>query len=143
MQNICEWPLFMLYQTGCPEVFYENGFLKAFTKFTGKHLCWNLFYDKYPIWSSATLLKKRLQRKCFALDFEKFLKAPILQNICKRLFCWCHVRKRKLSHVVEQPKYALCFLQRNKVPKIQVYFCLYLKDFLRGCVSHFKKHKSI
>ena len=29
-----------------PEVFYNIGFLKNFAKFTGKHLCQSLFFNK-------------------------------------------------------------------------------------------------
>ena len=34
---------------------------------------------------AATLLKKRLQHKCFTVKFAKFLRALILKNICERL----------------------------------------------------------
>ena len=30
----------------CPVVFYRIGDLKNFAKFTGKHLCWSLFFNK-------------------------------------------------------------------------------------------------
>ena len=29
-----------------PDVFYEKDVLKNFAKFTGKHLCWRLFFNK-------------------------------------------------------------------------------------------------
>ena len=29
-----------------PEVFYENGVIKNFAKFTGKHMCQSLFFNK-------------------------------------------------------------------------------------------------
>ena len=29
-----------------PEVFCKNSVLKNFTNFTGKHLCWSLFFNK-------------------------------------------------------------------------------------------------
>ena len=29
-----------------PEVFYKKGFLRNFEKFTGKHLCQSLFFNK-------------------------------------------------------------------------------------------------
>ena len=29
-----------------PEAFYEKDFLRNFAKFTGKHLCQNLFFNK-------------------------------------------------------------------------------------------------
>ena len=60
-----------------------EGFLKNFVYFTGKHLCWSLFLIKLQAWRPATLLK-RLQHKCFPVKFAKFLRTPILQNICKQ-----------------------------------------------------------
>ena len=62
----------------CSEVFCEKGVLKNFTKFKGKRLCRSLFFNKVKqTWGlrSATLLKKRLQRICFLLNFAKFCKA--------------------------------------------------------------------
>ena len=49
------------------KVFSEKGVLKNFAKFTGKHLCWSLFFNKVPSLRSATLLKKRLQHRCLPL----------------------------------------------------------------------------
>ena len=43
-----------------PEVFYKEGVLKDFAKFTGKHLCQSLFFNKDAGLRSAILLKKRL-----------------------------------------------------------------------------------
>ena len=40
------------------EVFCKKGFLKHFTKFTGKHQRWSLFFDKVTGLRSVTLLKK-------------------------------------------------------------------------------------
>ena len=51
-------------------------FLKNFTKFTGKHLCQSLFFNKVAGLRSATLLKKRLWHRYFPVNFAKFLKTP-------------------------------------------------------------------
>ena len=48
--------------------------LKNFTKFTGKHLGWSLFFNKVARLSPATLLKKRLQHRCFPVNSLKILK---------------------------------------------------------------------
>ena len=50
--------------------------LKNFSKFTGKHLCQSLFFNKVAGLRSSTLLKKRLWHRCFHKNFEKFLKTP-------------------------------------------------------------------
>ena len=76
---------FHLIRGSRPEVFREKGVLRSFTKFTGRYL------------RSATLLKKRLWRRCFLVNFAKFLRTtfftehlrwlllPIFKYICVRL----------------------------------------------------------
>ena len=58
--------------------------LRNFAKFTGKHLCKTLFFNKVAGLRLATLLKKRLWRTCFPVNFEKFLRTPFLQNTSGR-----------------------------------------------------------
>ena len=41
-----------------PEVFCEDGVLENFIKFTGKHLCQSLFFNKVANLRPAALLKK-------------------------------------------------------------------------------------
>ena len=41
-----------------PEVFYKKGVLRNFTKFTGKHLCQSLFFNKVAVLRPAALLKR-------------------------------------------------------------------------------------
>ena len=76
-----------------PEVFCEKGALKNFANFRGKHLCWKLLFNKVAGLKTCSFIKKRLQRKCFPLKFAKFLRAPIVKNICERLLPkskkWC------------------------------------------------------
>ena len=48
-----------------PEVLFKKGALKIFTKFTGKHLCQSLFFNKVAGLRPATLLKMRLWQRCF------------------------------------------------------------------------------
>ena len=62
------------------EVFYQKGVLKNFTKFTGKHLCWSLFFNKVAGLGCEALLKKRLQHRCFPENFVKFLRTLSLKN---------------------------------------------------------------
>ena len=56
------------------EVFYKKGVLRKFAMFTGKHLCQCLFFDKVAGLRTITLLKNRLWRRCFPVNFTKFLK---------------------------------------------------------------------
>ena len=52
------------------------GVLLNFAKFTGKHLCQSLFFNKVESFRRATLLKKRLWHRCFPVNFAKFLRTP-------------------------------------------------------------------
>ena len=57
-----------------PEVFCKKGFLRNFAKFTGKHLCQRLFFNKVAVLRPATLSKKRLWHRCFPVNFVEFLR---------------------------------------------------------------------
>ena len=61
----------------------KKGVRRNFAKFTGKHLCQGPFLMKlqYPV----TLLKKRLQHRCFPVNFANFLRTPFSQNTSGRL----------------------------------------------------------
>ena len=57
--------------------------LRNFAKFTGKHLCQSHFLNKVA--GLETLLRKRLCRRCFPVNFAKFLRTPFLQSTSRRL----------------------------------------------------------
>ena len=67
-------------------VLYKRSVVKNFTKFTGKHLCQSLFFNKVAGLMPATLFKKRLAtllkerlwNRCFPVNFAKFLRTPLL-----------------------------------------------------------------
>ena len=54
--------------------------LRNFKNFTGKHLCRSLFFNKVAGLSTATILKKRFQQKCFLVNFAKFLRTIIFKE---------------------------------------------------------------
>ena len=58
--NHCE--LFWPYRTSRPEMFCKNGVLKNLAKLTGLR--------------PEGVLKKRLQHRCFPVNFAKFLRTP-------------------------------------------------------------------
>ena len=64
--------------SGRLEVFCEKGVLRNVAKFTEKHLCQSLFFNKAAGLKPATLLKKRLWHRCFPVKFAKFLKTVSL-----------------------------------------------------------------
>ena len=71
-------------QKQSPEGFFKKVFLKTSTKLTWKHLCWSLFFNKISGLRSVTL-KKKLQHRCFPVNFVKFLRSSFLQNTSRRL----------------------------------------------------------
>ena len=67
------------------EVFCKKEVLENLTKFKGRHLGWSLpFKQSYKL-ESYILIKKRLQQRYFHENSTKFLRKPILENICERL----------------------------------------------------------
>ena len=54
-------------------------FLKNFIKFFWKHLYWSLF-NKVSDLRPTTLLKKRLQERCFQVNFVKLLRTTFFWN---------------------------------------------------------------
>ena len=56
------------------QVFYKIGILKKFVKFTRKHQCWSHLLIKSPE-------IKRLQHRCFPVNYAKLLRTPFLRNI--------------------------------------------------------------
>ena len=58
----------------------RKGVLTNFAKFTGKHLCQSLFFNKLAAVRPATLLKKRLWHRGFPVNFVKFLRTYFLKE---------------------------------------------------------------
>ena len=67
-----------MFQKQSPEVFYKKGVLRNFTKFTGKHLCQSLFFNKVaglrP--EACNFIKKETLAQVFPVNFVKFLRTP-------------------------------------------------------------------
>ena len=58
----------------------RKGELRNFAKFTGKHLCQGLIFNKVAGFRPATLFKKRPWHRCFSVNFAKFLRTPFLDE---------------------------------------------------------------
>ena len=67
-----------MHRSSRPEVSCKKGVLGNFAKFTGQHLCQNLFFNKVVGLRPANLLKKRLWHSCFPVNFAEFLRTPFL-----------------------------------------------------------------
>ena len=81
-RKLCDCRLLchMMFRSNHQRCSIEIGVLKTSTKFTGKHQCQSLFFNKVAGLRSVTLLKKRLWHKCLPVNFVKFLRTPFLQN---------------------------------------------------------------
>ena len=55
-----EYSEFFINRSSCSEVFCEKGVPENFEKFTGKHLCQRLFFNRIAGLKPATLLIKRI-----------------------------------------------------------------------------------
>ena len=53
------------------KVFYKKGVLRTFEKFTGKHLCQSLFFNKVAGPRPAALSKKETLAQVFSCEFCK------------------------------------------------------------------------
>ena len=80
-----------------PKVFCKKGSFRNFAKFTGKHLCQSLFFNKVAGLNPAKLLKKRLWHRWFPVNFAKFLIKPFLQNISGQLLWEPEAQHNRLS----------------------------------------------
>ena len=63
----------------------KKGVPRNFAKFTGKHLCRRLFFNKVAGLGFATLLTKNFWYRFFPVNFAKFLRTPFIQNTSGRL----------------------------------------------------------
>ena len=59
---------------------YEKRCSYKLHKFTGKHLCESLFFNKFAGLRDATLVTKKLSHMYFPVNFAKFLRTPDLLN---------------------------------------------------------------
>ena len=65
------------------------------TKFTGKHLCQSLFFNKVAGLSCASSLKNRLSHRFCPVNFAKFLRIPFSKNTSgRRLLRLFQISKR-------------------------------------------------
>ena len=92
-------------------MFCKKGVLRDFSKFTGKHLCRSLFFNKVAGLRPATLLKKKLLHRCFPANVGKFLRTSFLIEHPR----WLLLSVGKTKTVKLKPLYKLIYW-------IQMYF---------------------
>ena len=70
-----------IFKRQLPEGFYKKVFLNiSHAEFIVKHRCQSRFFNEITSLRSATLIKERPGRRCFSVNFVKFLRTPISQN---------------------------------------------------------------
>ena len=60
-------------------MFRKNGVLENFAKFSGKHLCQSLFFNKVA-GAACDFIKKETLDRCFPMNFAKFLRTPFFKE---------------------------------------------------------------
>ena len=71
-------------QEGFRRFFIKKPFLKI-SKYSPENTCVRVSFNKVAGLQPCNFIKERLQRKCFPVNFAKFLKTPILKDISEWL----------------------------------------------------------
>ena len=84
-----------------PRCSVKKGIPRNFAKFTGKHLCQRLFFNKVTGLWTATLLKRSLWYRCYSMNFAKFQRTSFSQNTSGRVLLnhTSLLKKKKTSNV--------------------------------------------
>ena len=120
------YPFLQISDAATRRCFIKKGVTKNFAKFTGKHLCQSLFFNKVAGVRTATLLKKRLWFRCFPVNLAKFLRTPFLQNTSGRLLL------KYRQHLLSQTyRWLLLYLSLTNLTAAQMCQCAKSKINLR------------
>ena len=65
-----------------PKAFYKKGVLRNFAKFTGKHLCQSLFFNKVADLEACDFIKKETLAQ-FSCEFYEILKNTIFYKTAR------------------------------------------------------------
>ena len=74
--NVSALVLSEAYKSSHQRCSVTKGVLTNFAKFTGKHLCQSLFFDKLARLNPCNFILKRLWYSCFTVNFANFLRTP-------------------------------------------------------------------
>ena len=77
---------FQKYKSSRSKIYLRIGVLKNFAIFTGRHLCWCLFFNEYAGLNACNFIKNRLQHKFFPVKFVKFLRTLFFTEHVRWLF---------------------------------------------------------
>ena len=92
------------FRSSRPEVFSKKRVHKNFAKFTGKHLCQGLFFNK-AAGLRMQFIKKRPWYRCFPVNFAEFLGAPFILEHLVKYSNGCSLQKLFNSTVMFRTNY--------------------------------------
>ena len=95
-------PETMVQRCSAKKVFCKKGVLKNFARFTGKHLCQCLFFNKVAGLSPASLLKKETLAQVFSGQFVKFLRTPFCRTLLMAASETLAIHQKKF------PRFSVC-----------------------------------
>ena len=139
-------------------MFCKKGVLRNFVKFTWKHMCQNLFFNKVAGLSPATLLKKKLWHRCFPVNFVKFLRTSFFtlhfQTTASVQVSIFHVRTfwvfyQKYSniflYVFSLFSLSLCVYEWNRFTPVFAYNVANLNTYLSFsmCLKAYTKNQTV
>ena len=126
-------------------MFCKKGVLRNFAKFTGKHLCQILFFNKVAGLRPATLLKKSLRPptllkkslwySCFPVNFAKFLRTPLFTELLRWLLLSFHFQlpvKALMKFYLSSLNHNIPFPSINKFITFIMKFTSYNTCFYNG-----------
>ena len=67
-----------MFRSSHPQVFCKKGVLRNFAKFTGKHLCQGLFFNKYP--DACNFIKKKTLVQVSSCEFCEISKNAFIHT---------------------------------------------------------------
>ena len=101
------------YRSSRPEVFCKKGVLRNFTKFTGKHLCQSLFFNKV---AGLRLLRLQIYLKSTTGNSQ----SRNTSNVSNRLQRFSSA----ISYFDSLPYLLYCLMRRCECQKLSKYPCL-------------------
>ena len=122
------------FQQQLPGIFYKKGVIKSLAKFTGKHQYRASFLIQLQA-HPKTLFKKRLERRCFHVNFAKSWTTPFTEHFrinATTFYSPWLVPRIIFNHVKREGIYAT----RSSRPEV---FCK--KDVLRNFAKSTGKHQ--
>ena len=124
-------------RSSSPEVFCKKVFW-SFTKFTGKHLCQSLFFNKVEGLTSATTLERKLWHSFFLEDFAKFLRIPFYRPLAASVKNM-HLGSKQLKALINTPCLKANEMMQNSVGNCWLGSSNRKRSIKKGVLKNFVK----